>query len=1107
MDVNLQINYESTAETNLFYRLTSHAGFPLTLSAFSDTYNLAVTSTAYTLSCFINGLFATNNSISAGYFDCSSPSVSAITVTLSDASNTVTKTLSVQFVSSWLVGKSFETFPTLFFDASGNQQVNLPNSYRTTSPGTCFYGEGHTETINLSVMKGIPTENYIWYINNTTLQYSVLSLSNNYAQVSINSNSDGSLYTIPVALKTTNSIFLSTALPYYRDDITGTAIYYPNYISTMSPLDVEYRTNTPLHQSIKVVPYDLIADTLIVNIASSSIFLNSETLPQNFNATILLALAGESLDPCFGKYNTTWKWSTDCTLLSTWNARSLTAINPKKWKKENATITKTSPISRQLSSVSWELMSNYWQQPIIIDNIPTINSSSLPFTLQYSSDESIMNTVSNHTDTPITVTATAYIYSLINAITGTDWVPRYVPLTDSTTFVVTPFTKIKIYTPNKYRLIGDTITFQFINTDLFTSIIVDDGENGPISLSGNWLSTVYNYSGIKVVTVIATNSLGPKTFIFEGIVEILSEYEYSTPSVIDLRTPTTPLTLPYALPPFISPNEWVVEDTINNVLTKLNDNINYLIDRNIGINNNPEYFGWLGKISKPVTVTCLQSYAWQDFCSNQTINWNDISCLDSLSSNINGIYANCSTWADMECSRSISTQNCLGKYCINWKWGLLKQANQAITWGQTKSSISGGLIPKQWGYDGPCVINETPIVTQTCNSFGNWSVNIPNLDYHLNDINCSTSSCLYRDIVTIDNVIIAALATQILVLSSDYNATFINNSTLTTNNNLNGFTNIISIAKDSQNKIYTLDSTTGIINNILLDLTDPSIWALKSTWGGIGGSNTKFYAPNDLHVDQRDLVYVTDTGNQCCKQFTNDGVWLQTISDPQFNTTPPLSLVVDLDNNIHILTTTEIRVYDESGVYLWSYGADYVSANVPTRLRIGYSRYTVYACNSNSVSKFFMNGVFCGNTWTQTSCVTNIISMYQDEYRSAFIISDDKIVKVFDLLTSSTIPIGDLPYGYWSLNDLLIHREEYIQNWVYNRAFQRAFDNIELFRSILPYDQTICKGFTSPPHAKDKMIIGQNEILTSTVLNRVIGYLWDNFNTLIPYFDPGCINI
>ena len=99
---------------------------------------------------------------------------------------------------------------------------------------------------------------------------------------------------------------------------------------------------------------------------------------------------------------------------------------------------------------------------------------------------------------------------------------------------------------------------------------------------------------------------------------------------------------------------------------------------------------------------------------------------------------------------------------------------------------------------------------------------------------------------------------------------------------------------------------------------------------------------------------------------------------------------------------------------------------------------------------------------------------------------------------------GPLPKSYWPLSNLFIHKDEYVQNWVYNKSFQRLWDNIELFRGSLYFNETNCKGYKPPTHSKEQIIIGQNEIVTSAVVNRSIEYLWSNFESLLSYFDPNC---
>jgi hypothetical protein len=119
------------------------------------------------------------------------------------------------------------------------------------------------------------------------------------------------------------------------------------------------------------------------------------------------------------------------------------------------------------------------------------------------------------------------------------------------------------------------------------------------------------------------------------------------------------------------------------------------------------------------------------------------------------------------------------------------------------------------------------------------------------------------------------------------------------------------------------------------------------------------------------------------------------------------------------------------------------------------------------------------------------------------ITTNDKILKFGDLMTLQRTK-GLVTKNFWNLEDILIHKEEFIQNWIYTRAFQRMWDNIEIFRNTLQFDNSVCKGYKPPIHGKEKIVIGQNEIVTSAVIDRILGYLWDNFNTLLDYFDPSC---
>jgi len=245
-------------------------------------------------------------------------------------------------------------------------------------------------------------------------------------------------------------------------------------------------------------------------------------------------------------------------------------------------------------------------------------------------------------------------------------------------------------------------------------------------------------------------------------------------------------------------------------------------------------------------------------------------------------------------------------------------------------------------------------------------------------------------------------------------------------------------------------------------------------------------------------------GNNCIKKYTNNGIWITTIKDPEFINNSPLSVVVDSNENLHVLTNIEVRKYDSNGIYINSYNFSQYTSQKPIKIDINQIKNCVYITFKTQVIKFFKNGIFSGYVLDGSkSCIENLVGTFQDEYRNLLIADGDKIIKFIDILTE-TKTNSNLPTTYWNLNDMLIHKNEYVQNWVYNKSLQKVWDEIEMFRSTLLFTNSKCKSLSTYIHPKSKIFIGQNEIVSYTVINRLIGYLWDNFNTLIPFFDPNC---
>lgn len=886
----------------------------------------------------------------------------------------------------------------------------------------------------------------------------------------------------------------------------------------------------------------------------AEIFLPINGTNLSYESSLVTGLSGAlSLSACYDKYGVLWKWSTFetgnpalpgtsytglCSLTaiaeynnnvlgtgfifpSSWGTvqcslstgESAYGTFPKKWIGET-------PLSADLfnkfptCSVSvayWTLSSESgWDYSTVI---PLSVSEIFPFILRLDKDGLIENTVKREEDTKL---------SLNVQVTGTCVLSSdgfgealYFPVISETynfTSIAPP--NIKIYTPNRFVLTGVNINFENLITKPETiqrlEIDFDDGKT--ITLTGDdikqgYLTQSYNVVGSKTIkfTTFTNNAFTPFIDIFPNIIQVVDTYDNVFPT--EYRSDVAPITLPWPVQPRVEMNDWAIEDNINNCIKKFSDNLNYLESRGRYYPGTySDYFGWLGPIPAGINeISACEVWTWNDADCFTSLLPYDVTWRDVLSAETpinSGRFANCGTWLQQECGGPGVNPSCEGKYCVNWNWRdraipTLQLGTPEITW---KDTILNGPYQKRWYFE-PCATSLLVVCDE-----GLWNVNIPKLDDYYNEIVSTLvqTKCIYSGVASRNNNIFISQKTEVRFLSSDRDATLYN--TLNKIDDVLQFTNIKSVCIDSTNKVYILDSTLSQVAGFIYRPSDPrGRMDLYVSWGGFGtaAAKTKFSNPNDLYIDRLDNIWVTDTGNNCVKQYSNSGSWLLTLSDDFFRDSSPLSVCVDSLQNVHVLTQAEIRVYTYTGTFLYSYDYKQYSSSEPRKINSSYNGEIVYVAFNNQVLKFFRNGVFAGYIIENQLGVRNIHSIYHDEYRNLLITTDDKVLKYCDLMTIERIK-GDLPSTYWPLKDLYIHKEEYVQNWVYTKTFQRMWDNIELFRNTLRYKESGCQSYRSPIHEKEKMIIGQNELVTASTVNRVLGYLWDNFNTLINHFDPSC---
>jgi hypothetical protein len=282
------------------------------------------------------------------------------------------------------------------------------------------------------------------------------------------------------------------------------------------------------------------------------------------------------------------------------------------------------------------------------------------------------------------------------------------------------------------------------------------------------------------------------------------------------------------------------------------------------------------------------------------------------------------------------------------------------------------------------------------------------------------------------------------------------------------------------------------------------------TWGdnGLAANPLGFNNPKDLHIDSNNGVWIADTGNNCIKNISIIGNPIKTIIHEVFENNPPLSVCVDAILNVHCLTQGGVFVFDKSGTYQFKYEVSQ-PITLTSKINSSYNREIIYVSHQYGVAKYFRNGSFFSDLIKDYTCedggvITGYSSINQDGYRNVYVVANDKVFKFGDLQQITKYKALIPNSLYWPLSSLKVHKEEYIQPWVYLKSFHRLWDNTELLRTSLFYNTSGCKTYIPPTFSKEDIIIGQNELVSNSVINRIAEQVWTNVQSLVDYFNPDC---
>jgi hypothetical protein len=630
---------------------------------------------------------------------------------------------------------------------------------------------------------------------------------------------------------------------------------------------------------------------------------------------------------------------------------------------------------------------------------------------------------------------------------------------------------IKLYTQNYTELIDTDIAIEniamgSINSYALGANIISDNNYVPLAqeyINSNF-TLKYNTIGIKN---IYTSVYFPDSFLitelnvpYFDILNIEKTYEDYT-SINKLRLQNSFVYLP-TTPPRVAPNDWVVDDNINASLKTIYDAVETIIEQSRIVNPfSSKYYGWLD----------TNDSSWNYYINN-------------INNNLNGFlpYATKSPIIDIYATKDkIYTiyENAIYENEKNYSNGLtsiIDRFNEYNPFTRIKTvlrdknkklfvldsgSYSVGIFTKNF--------TNTRGEWVTSTFFG--GVGGPD----------ARNKFLQPNSMFFDNV------ENLHVVDSG-------------NNCIKSFTNDGSWYRTINNSFTQ--------KNVLIDGTVDSIGykhILTPLVVGVIDNDDNLVTTYDIYnPDTLPLKIISDPTKDFCliiyknkiQKYYRDGTYIATIYGAEDLTT---STAKDLD------VVTRRPCQDLYGFY-WSWDA----LSCAQGLDLNSTTLTWRDVSENGVyPKLWSNQTLTTLANSQASDFNfNVYSASYDPNRNLYISIGGYLVKYLNNISFVNLASGFKKDYYWKLEDILINKEEIVQDWTYNKSFQRLWDNIELVRRSINFKLNIgplsyrAQSLTNADltsqyfYPKTDILVGANEIVTSSVVNRVIEILWKNILSL-----------
>jgi hypothetical protein len=354
----------------------------------------------------------------------------------------------------------------------------------------------------------------------------------------------------------------------------------------------------------------------------------------------------------------------------------------------------------------------------------------------------------------------------------------------------------------------------------------------------------------------------------------------------------------------------------------------------------------------------------------------------------------------------------------------------------------------------------------------------------------------------------------------------------------------IKMVVNSDSHLYVLDKARCKVVRLGLDFKE-KVFNIDASVGSFGSKeeSNKFNIPSDITITEESL-YVLDYGNNCIKEFNLDLNWLHTYYIEDFDKDPPIAIAAQYSGIVYAITTSyKVYVLEQHTLEPLSIFSldliysefDILNKNTSPRIvnftfdEVGEFIYIAvsYLDGSNEIFKYSAVGVFVGSHTLYKTSDFILSDFIKSNDRYLLAASDRAIIKMQDVVDIFKIGEG-LPYKMWSLDQILLSRNNFASDLFYNKALNRLCQNVKMFRDNLNgkfvkvTEQTpsgVITYFTITPTAIEELpifdfdlennsnFVGVDELHIPQVLNREFKKIYDALISLKLFLDIGELDV